>query len=180
MLASAAMKTIPMLALIAALAVGCKKKDAAKTPEGTPPAQADAAPPPVDAAPPPVDAAPPPVDAAQQLGNAMPDDWFTTGCPKVLERIGQCAADKAFLAALTAGADKADKKTILGRAADAKRFAKDAKGICGELPSVSYEDEGFLAGNWSALAAPETLADCAKLGAAVKDAGGLYGGSVDE
>lgn len=158
-----------MVALGASAAlVGCKKSEdkpaAPAAPEaGPPPAPADAAPPPVDAAPAPVDAAP-----------AAVVDPLKTVCPQVLAKIMECAEDKEFEKALKEGASGKDQKTI----------SKLITGI-GEWPSTpcgslaaTYEHDGFL-DRWSELADPAILESCAKLGAAVKAAGGLYGGDSD-
>ncbi len=168
---SSLLVTSLMVALGASAALaGCKKPEEKPA---TPTTEAAPQPPPADAAaptPPPADAAPPPVDAAP----AAPADPLKTVCPQVLAKIVECAEDKEFAKALKEGASAKDEKTI----------SKLIKGI-GEWPSppcgslaAAYEYDGFL-DRWAELADPAILESCAKLGAAVKAAGGLFGGDSD-
>jgi hypothetical protein len=128
-------------------------------------------------------------DAGDDGPNAMPREWWTTGCPKVLLAISRCADDKGFVDALTVGASKQVRKLTIGRIADLKGSEQPdvadpktdrAHEECTEFPSVAFADPGFLDNDWRDLAAPEVLADCSKLGAAIAADGGLFGGSVDE
>jgi hypothetical protein len=115
-----------------------------------------------------------------ELGNVMPDAWFAKGggCAKVVQRLAGCAKDKAFLDALEAGMSPEDTKEATARA-DGMAGWTDPDASCEQLVSVTYPEEGFLAERWDKLAGDD-LADCAKLGAAIHDAGGLPGGAMDD
>jgi hypothetical protein len=150
---------------------GCKKKPDAG--ENAVTANPSPQPPPVDAPapPPPADAAP--ADAAAPLPDAaaVVADPLESICPQVLAKIVECSGDKEFEKALKEGANAKDQKTI----------SKLIKGIeewpsppCGSL-AASYQFTGFL-DRWKDLSDPAILESCAKLGAAVKGAGGLFGG----
>lgn len=168
------MKPLPLiassLALLSAVALaGCKKKDG--------PAASSTEPPPatnsgntVDAAPPP----PPPTDTApSEETQAGTGDPLKDVCPQVLEKIQGCAEDKEFAAALQEGADAKQKKIIAGLI---KEIADWPMGLCSNF-AASYQYEGFI-DHWDQLSDPAILETCAKLGAAVKAAGGLFGGDA--
>ena len=117
-----------------------------------------------DAAPPPVDAAPPPVDAA-------PADPIATVCPALLAKIEECVEDPAFTAALLQGANAKEQKKIKKLIAEVAEWPVNP---CQNL-AANYEFTGFF-GHWDEVSDPAILETCAKLGAAVKAAGGLFGG----
>lgn len=169
------MKPAALLPVALVLFGGCKKDDAKPGP--APAANVDAA----TAKAPPADAAPGKPAETFQLDNVMPDAWFDEGggCARVLARIAGCSKDKAFLAALVVDLDDEDKKLQLESAARAGGWEKDPGNVCTQLPSVTYEEEGFLGDRWDQLAADDVLADCAKLGTAIQEAGGLPEGSTD-
>jgi len=93
-------------------------------------------------------------------------------CVKVLGKLYACRDDQELAAALTAGASAEDKQRIT-------KFIKAIKdwprNFC--TYEYNYEYPGFSE-HWDKLTAPEILESCGKLGAAVKDAGGLFGGDV--
>jgi hypothetical protein len=157
------------IALLLACSVGCgKKSEPAPAPVVSDARGSSAVP---DAAPPPPpDAAAPSIDAAAVDDNPRTSEL----CGEVLVKIVACRKDKAFLAALANGADgkrkAADKKHL-------RQIAKWRYTDCGALPTA-IEDGGFL-DHWRTVAgAPGILDSCAKLGAAVRAAGGLFGGDV--
>ncbi len=155
--------------------VGCKKKEdkpaapAAPTPAPVP-ATVDAAPPPP---PPPVDAAPPVVDAAAAAA-APAGDPLKTICPQVMEKIVECSADKDFEKALKEGAAPAQQRQISLLIASIAEWSATP---CTTF-AATYQFEGFL-DRWEELKDPAILESCGKLGAAVKAAGGLFGGDSD-
>jgi hypothetical protein len=149
---------------------GCKKHEAAGSGPAATASGSAAAPVAVDAsAPPPVDAPPP--DAAKVDPAAAAAERLKTVCPKVIGKIQECAKDKDFAKALSEGADaKAQKK-------NKKLIAEIAEWpveYCNNF-AANYEFEGFL-NHWDQLSDPAILESCGKLGAAVKAAGGLFGG----
>lgn len=164
-------------AIVIAAVIGCGNKPEPPPPvavvadaPGTSPSDARGASP--DAAPPPADAAPS-VDAAAAAA-ADEDPRTSELCGEVLVKIVACRKDKTFLAALADGADAkrkaADKKHL-------RQIVKWRYTDCGALPTA-IEDGGFLE-HWHTVAsAPGLLDSCAKLGAAVRAAGGLFGGDV--
>jgi hypothetical protein len=164
------MKTALLIA-IAGLAVafhpGCKKQEAPS------PSPIVAAPPAVsvDAAPlpPPPDAAPVVPDAA-----AAPADPLKSICPQVIEKIVECAEDKEFAKALKEGTNAREQKVISRLIGE---IAEWPMNLCNNL-AASYEYSGLL-DHWDQLADPQILTSCGKLGAAVKAAGGLFGGDSD-
>lgn len=168
-----------MVALSAALsagsAAGCKKKEdkpaaAAETTPPPPPAVIDAAPPP----PPPSDAAPPAVDAAAAAATAPTADPLKTICPQVMAKIVECSADKEFEKALKEGITVPQQKLATRLIASIAEWPTTP---CSAL-AATYQYEGFL-DRWDELKDPAILESCAKLGAAVRDAGGLFGGDSD-
>lgn len=159
------------MSLIAALALGaggCKKKEAAPPapvagetkPE--PVAVVDAAPPP----PPSTPDAPPLPDAS-----ATVEDPLKAICPQLLAKITECSEDKEFEKALKEGADAKQQKVISKLIAGISEWPVAP---CANL-AASYEHEGFL-DRWKELSDPKILESCAALGAAVRGAGGLFGG----
>ena len=156
------------VALAFALACGCgKKTDAPPAPPA--PAMHDEG-----------SAKPATPPAAHDEGSAKPatppaaaptnEDYLSTLCPKVLDKIRDCKDDASFAAALTAGASAQDKKAITKLV---KGISKWALNTCSNMPT--YEVIGLL-DHWDQLAAPSVLESCASLGTAVKAAGGLFGG----
>jgi hypothetical protein len=166
-----------MVALGAALAAGsaatgCKKKEdkpaaAAEPTPPPPPAIADAAPPP------PVDAAPPAGDAAK-TATAPTADPLKSICPQVMAKIVECSADKEFEKALKEGITVPQQKLATRLIASIAEWPTTP---CSAL-AATYQYEGFL-DRWDELKDPAILESCAKLGAAVRDAGGLFGGDSD-
>lgn len=158
------------MSLIAALALGaggCKKKEEAQQ---QPPVASETKPEPaatVDAPPPP-DAAPLP-DAAGAV-----EDPLKSICPQVLAKITECSADKEFEKALKEGADAKQQKLITRLITG---IAEWPVAPCANL-AATYEHEGFL-DRWKELSDPKILESCASLGAAVRAAGGLFGGDSD-
>lgn len=156
---------------VAVAGVGCKKKEdkpAAPVEPTTPtPAVVDAAPPP-----PPVDAAPPVVDAAAAA--APMGDPLKTICPQVMAKIVECSADKDFEKALKEGANQAQQRQIGLLIASIATWTNSP---CTTF-AATYQFEGFL-DRWEELKDPAILESCGKLGAAVKAAGGLFGGDSD-
>jgi hypothetical protein len=165
------------IVIVTACSLGCGKK-----PEpGTAPAVSDTRKPaspdaavtttPPDAAAAPPDAAAPTVDAAV----AVDDNPRTSElCGEVLLKIVACHKDKQFLSALDEGVDRkrktANKKHLV-------QIVKWRYTDCGALPTA-IEDGGFL-DSWSTVSGtPGILDSCGKLGAAVRSAGGLFGGDV--
>jgi hypothetical protein len=139
------------------------------------PVVVDAAAPPTDAPKPPVDAAAAAADAAAPADAAKADaDPLKSICPKVLAKIVECKEDKEFAKALKDGADAKEQKKIGKLIAGIEEWP--TTNPCGNL-AASYEFEGFI-DKWDQLADPALLESCAKLGAAVKAAGGLFGGDA--
>lgn len=163
-----------------ALGAGCKKaqeKPAAPA-DAAPlaPATVDAAPPQTDA-PAKVDAPAPAVDggAAAAADAAKADaDPLKSVCPQVLAKIMECKEDKEFAKALKEGADAKEQKKIGKLIAGISEWPTTSP--CNNL-AASYEFEGFI-DHWDKLSDPAILESCAKLGAAVKAAGGLFGGDA--
>ena len=169
-------RTLAVLALLA----GCNKKEppppapspqgsgnGSGQPEATRPPDAAPAPAP-DAAPAPPAPAP---DAAAPSGEAP--DYMATLCPKVLPKIVECQKDPEFAAALDAGASAKQKKINARLLREVGKWPENMS--CGDL-APSYQYGGFTY-HWDKLAAvPDALASCAKLGAAIREAGGLFGG----
>lgn len=156
------------IALLLACSVGCDKKPSpAPAPVASDARGSSASP---DAAIP-LDAATPTVDAAAA---ADADPRTSELCGEVLVKIVACRRDKQFLAALDDGVDakrKAANKKHL------RQIVKWRYTDCGALPTA-IEDGGFL-DHWTTVAAaPGLLDSCAKLGAALRAAGGLFGGDV--
>jgi hypothetical protein len=140
---------------------GCKKKQ--ETPESAVDPRASPPPVAVDIAP------PPPPDAA-----AVVEDPLKTICPQVLAKIVDCSEDKEFEMALKEGTSAKDQKLITRLINGIAEWPSPA---CGSL-AASYEHTGFL-DRWKDLSDPAILESCAKLGSAVKAAGGLFGGDSD-
>lgn len=158
------------MSLIAALALsagGCKKKEEAQQkPVETKPEPAAV----VDAAPPP----PPPDAAPLPDASATVEDPLKSICPQVLAKITECSADKEFEKALKEGADAKQQKLITRLITG---IAEWPVAPCSNL-AATYEHEGFL-DRWKELSDPKILESCASLGAAVRGAGGLFGGDSD-
>jgi len=171
-------RTLALLALLA----GCSKKEPPPPSPSPSPGgsgngsgQPEAAKPP-DAAPAPAPNAPPPPApdaAAAAVGSGEPPDYMATLCPKVLPKIAQCQKDPEFAAALDVGADAKQKKINAKLLREVSKWPENMS--CGDL-APSYQYGGFTY-HWDKLAAvPDALASCAKLGAAIREAGGLFGG----
>jgi hypothetical protein len=163
------MRIFPLLAL--ALLCGCKKHEAAGT--GSPAAAGSGsatAPAPIDAAPPPPVDAPPP-DAAKADPGVGAAELQKTVCPKVIEKIEACAKEKEFAKALSEGADAKEQKKIKKLIGEIAEWPTE---YCSNF-AANYQFVGFL-DHWDQLADPAILESCGKLGAAVKAAGGLFGG----
>lgn len=158
-----------LIAVLTLGAGGCKKKEEAQQkPVETKPepaATVDAAPPPP---PSPPDAAPLP-DASGAV-----EDPLKSICPQVLAKISECSGDKEFEKALKEGADAKQQKLITRLIAG---IAEWPVAPCANL-AATYEHEGFL-DRWKELSDPKILESCASLGAAVRAAGGLFGGDSD-
>jgi hypothetical protein len=173
------MKLACAIAIWMAGSPGCgKKPESEPAPATSDPRKPAASPgsaataPPVAAPPATPDAAAPNVDAAV----AAADDNPRTSelCGEVLLKIVACHKDKQFLAALDDGVDAkrkaADKKHLV-------QIVKWSYNDCGALPTA-IEDGGFL-DSWSTVSGtPGILESCGKLGAALRAAGGLFGGDV--
>lgn len=147
--------TNPAVFALVFVASCTSKKEAPATPPAPPPAVADAAP---IATPP--DAAPLSPSAREAL------------CVKVLGKAYACRDDEAFAAALTAGAAPADAKRIRAFIAS---IADWPRNFC--TYDYEYAYPGFSE-RWDALTAPDIVESCGRLGAALRDAGGLFGGDV--
>lgn len=155
---------VVVVALVVGLACGKKAETAAPPPahddgSGKPAAVVDAA-----AARP--DAAPAPA------ADAEPPNYFQTLCPQLRTKIVECIKDPAFIAALDEGAT-----------AKAKKINKALRKEAAEWPDLtctnlapSYQYSGFLGGLEQLAAIPDLMSSCAKLGAGIKAAGGLFGG----
>lgn len=160
------------MSLIAALALGaggCKKKEEAQP---TPPVASETKPEPAVT----VDAAPPPPPDAAPLPDASGavEDPLKSICPQVLAKISECSEDKEFEKALKEGADAKQQKLITRLIAG---IAEWPVAPCANL-AATYQHEGFL-DRWKELSDPKILESCAALGAAVRAAGGLFGGDSD-
>lgn len=169
-------RTLAVLALLA----GCSKKaapppapshDGSGQPEaGRPP---DAAPAPAPDAAPAPPAPTPDAAAAGAAPSGEPPDYMATLCPKVLPRIVECQKAPEFAAALDAGASAKQKKINAKLLREVGKWPENMS--CGDL-APSYQYGGFTY-HWDKLAAvPDALSSCAKLGAAIREAGGLFGG----
>lgn len=161
------------LLIVIALFAACGKK-----PDAVPPPVKDdgsariVTAPPIDAAPPvaPDASAPPP---AADAAPATQADYMAALCPKVLPKIVECQKDATFIAALNVGADAKQKKITKSLLAEVAKWPDGMS--CGDL-APAYQYGGFTY-HWDQLAAvPDALDSCAKLGAAIQAAGGLFGG----
>jgi len=169
-LATTLIASLASLTLVG-VGAGCKKKEEAPKDTVTP--SASPQPDPVDAPvppPPPADAAPPPLPDA----SGVIEDPLKAICPQVLAKIVECSEDKEFEKALKEGASAKDQKLITRLITGIAEWPSPP---CGSL-AASYEHTGFL-DRWKDLSDPAILESCAKLGAAVKAAGGLFGGDSD-
>lgn len=189
------MKLAPAIAILMACSLGCGKKpdsgappaDDKKPAAGSGSAAADsaatagsaaatgsAAPTAGSAAPATGSATPPAAGSAAPPAAADTDPRTSELCSEVLVKILDCHKDKAFLAALDEGVD-AKRKT-----ANKKHLVQIVKwkyNDCGALPTA-IEDGGFL-DNWATVSGtPGVLDSCGKLGAALRQAGGLFGGDI--
>jgi hypothetical protein len=190
-IASLAMRStivaIAIVPILVAAAAGCGKKSDAPAASGstasgstasgstasgsTASGSAVPAPPPDAAAP----AAPPAPPDAAEAAAVDPQAIGEKMCPDVLAKIIECRKNPEFIAALEAGASAKDlkiTKQLLKEVADwPDNFS------CGSL-AASYQYGGFLY-HWEKMAAaPDPLSSCAKLGAAIQSAGGLFGGEA--
>ncbi|HEX7837017.1 MAG TPA: hypothetical protein VF469_06110 [Kofleriaceae bacterium] len=169
-------RTLAVLALLA----GCSKKEPPPAPSpngsGNGSAVPEAAKPPAAAPAPPDAATPPPAPdaaAADAPPSGEPPDYMATLCPKVLPKIVECQKAPEFAAALDVGADRKQKKINARLLREVGKWPENMS--CGDL-APSYQYGGFTY-HWDKLAAvPDALENCAKLGAAIRDAGGLFGG----
>jgi hypothetical protein len=182
------MRNLFLIAAVLALASGaaCKKsenkpaepaKDAAAATPPTPTPTVDAAPVPSADAAKSADATPAAADApaAAPADAAKADaDPLKSICPQVLAKIVECKEDKEFEKALKEGADAKEQKKIGKLIAGISEWPSVSP--CANL-AASYEFEGFI-DKWDQLKDPAILESCAKLGAAVKAAGGLFGGDA--
>lgn len=112
--------------------------------------------------------------ASPDAASAAPPDTtdpLLTVCPKVLEKLEECADDRALADALMAGANAKERKRIKALIGE---IAEWPLAPCQNL-AANYEFNGML-NHWDMLADPGILTSCGALGAAVAAAGGLFGG----
>jgi hypothetical protein len=100
-------------------------------------------------------------------------------CEQVADKIRACADRPEFIAALDDGADAQQKKVNARLRKGVKKW-QNAHELCTNAwDIINYEYTGFL-DKPVVFKAPNALASCAELGAAVKAGGGLVGGDTAE
>jgi hypothetical protein len=100
-------------------------------------------------------------------------------CEQVADKIRACADKPEFIAALDDGADAQQKKVNARLRKGVKKWQKAHELCTNAWDIINYEYTGFL-DRPVVFKAPNALASCAELGAAVKAGGGLVGGDTAE
>ncbi|HEX8113698.1 MAG TPA: hypothetical protein VF516_38465, partial [Kofleriaceae bacterium] len=100
-------------------------------------------------------------------------------CMQVADKIRECVGKPEFIAALDSGATAQQKKTNARLRKGVKKWQSSYELCHNAWDLLNYEYTGFL-DKPAVFKAPNALASCAELGAAVKAGGGLVGGKTAE